>query len=161
MIFLGGNLFFCQNSQENQFKQSILRMDANSKLVVNGDFRFYYGADIILFEGSKLNLGRSYINSNCRIRCHNEITIGDGCAISHDFTVMDSNAHSIDGVIKKAPVRIGNHVWICTRVTILSGVTIGDGAIIAAGAVVNRDVPAKSMVGGIPATVIKENVEWL
>ena len=43
---------------------------------------------------------------------------------------------------------------------ILSGVTIGDGAVIAAGALVNRDVPAHAMVAGVPARIIRENVEW-
>ena len=42
----------------------------------------------------------------------------------------------------------------------LKGVTIGEGSIIAAGALVNKDVPPKSLVGGVPARVIKENVEW-
>lgn len=43
---------------------------------------------------------------------------------------------------------------------ILKGVTIGDGAIIAAGSVVSKDVPPHTLVGGVPAKVIKENVEW-
>lgn len=55
--------------------------------------------------------------------------------------------------IKK--VTIGNDVWIGTNVTILPGVNIENGAIIAAGAVVNKDVPAYSIVGGVPAKVIK------
>ena len=46
------------------------------------------------------------------------------------------------------------------RATILKGVTIGDGAIVAAGAVVTKDVPPKTLVGGIPAKVIKEDIEW-
>lgn len=44
---------------------------------------------------------------------------------------------------------------------ILPGVRIGDGAIVAAGAVVTKDVPAKCMVAGVPAKVVKENVEWI
>ena len=159
-IVLDGNLKFCQSIQECKFRSSILRLDANSELHVKANFEFYYGADIILFKSARLNLGNSYINSNCKIRCHNEITIGNGCAISHDFTVMDSNAHRVNGVLKEEPVVIGNHVWIGTRVTILSGVTVGDGAIIAAGAVVTKNVPAGSMVGGVPARVINERVEW-
>ena len=59
-----------------------------------------------------------------------------------------------------APIHIGNHVWIGTRATILKGVDIGEGAIIAAGAVVTHDVPPHSIVGGVPAKVIAENVKW-
>ena len=44
--------------------------------------------------------------------------------------------------------------------TILKGVTIGQGSIIAAGSVVIRDVPPKSLAGGVPARILRENVEW-
>ena len=57
-------------------------------------------------------------------------------------------------------IEIGNKVWIATGAMILPGVKIGDGAIVAAGAVVTKDVPERCMVAGIPAKVIKENVEW-
>ena len=53
------------------------------------------------------------------------------------------------------PVTIGNDVWIGANVIILSGVSIGDGAIIAAGAVVTKDVEDYSIVGGVPAKLIK------
>lgn len=142
-------------------KNSCLRMDKNSFLEVKGSFSFFYGADIIIFEGAHLTLGNnSFINSDCKIRCHKSITIGEDCAISHDFMVMDSNAHSLNGDRCTKPVVIGNHVWIGTRVTVLSGVTIGDGAVIAANAVVTEDVPTGALVGGVPAKVIKEHVEW-
>ena len=58
--------------------------------------------------------------------------------------------------VKKAPIRIGNDVWIGMRSIILKGVTIGDGAVIAAGSVVTRDVPAGTLYGGNPARFIKE-----
>lgn len=54
------------------------------------------------------------------------------------------------------PVVIGNGVWIGANVTILGGVNIGDGAVVAAGAVVTKDVPAKTLVGGVPAKIIKQ-----
>lgn len=59
-----------------------------------------------------------------------------------------------------APINIGNHVWIGLRAIILKGVTIGDGAVIAAGAVVTNNVPANSVVAGVPARVMSENVNW-
>jgi acetyltransferase-like isoleucine patch superfamily enzyme len=59
------------------------------------------------------------------------------------------------------PIIIGNHVWVGMNATILKGVTIGDGAIIAAGSIVTKDVKANTLVGGVPARILKENVEWV
>ena len=161
IINLDGELWMARDSYGDNGRSSILRMDKNSTLDVKGGFCFYYGADIILFEGAPLELGNnSFINNGCKIRCHSHIVIGDNCAISHDFTVMDSDAHEIEGIQHIQPVIIGNHVWIGTRTIVLKGVTIGDGAIVAAGSVVTRDVPPKCMVAGVPAKVIKENVNW-
>ena len=151
----------CANDRNNSGRTSILRMDDNSYLEV-GNFSFMYGADIIVFKNGRLVLGeRSFINSDCKIRCHKEIVIGDDCAISHDFTIMDSNAHKIKGKDNDPKkIVIGNHVWIGTRVTILKGVTIGDGAIIAAGSIVTKDVPNNTLVAGCPARIIERKVEW-
>lgn len=52
-------------------------------------------------------------------------------------------------------IHIGKRVWIGSNATILPGVTIGDGAIVAAGAVVTRDVPDNTIVGGVPASVMR------
>lgn len=76
------------------------------------------------------------------------------------FTIMDSDAHYLEGDNHTNPIHIGNHVWIGSRVTILNNVTIGDGAVIAANSVVTGDVKAHTLVGGCPAKVIRENVEW-
>lgn len=157
---LNGDLRINANRSGKNGRSSIMRMDKGAFLECDG-FRFMYGADIILFENAHLKLGeRSFINSDCKIRCHKEITIGNDCAISHDFTVMDSDYHKMEGEVNTRPIHIGNHVWIGTRVTILRGVNVGDGAVIAAGSVVSSDVPSGSLVAGVPAKVIKEHVEW-
>lgn len=157
---LEGNLELNANSMGKNGRSSILRMDDNAVLDCAG-FKFMYGADIILFKDAHLVLGKnSFINSDCKIRCHKEIVIGENCAISHDFTIMDSDAHELDGSRNTNAIHIGDHVWIGTRVTILNGVTVGDGAVIAAGALVTKDVPAGALVVGVPAKVLKEKVEW-
>ena len=55
-----------------------------------------------------------------------------------------------------APIHIVKNVWIGANATVLAGVTIGDGAVVAAGAVVAKDVAPNTIVGGIPAKVIKK-----
>ena len=54
-----------------------------------------------------------------------------------------------------APIHIGKNVWIGANATVLAGVTVGDGAVVAAGAVVTKDVEPNTIVGGVPAKLIK------
>ena len=55
-----------------------------------------------------------------------------------------------------APIHVGENVWIGSHATILPGVTIGENAIVAAGAVVTKDVPADTVVAGVPARPIRK-----
>lgn len=109
--------------------------------------------------GKNLTIGkRVFINSGCKFQDQGGITIGDDTLIGHNVLIATLN-HSKDpghrGDTEPHPVQIGNKVWIGANATILPGVNIGDGAIVAAGAVVTTDVPARSIVGGIPAKFIK------
>ena len=138
-----------------------LEMYENAEINVQNTFFIHSGCDIMVFKGAKLNLGSGYINRYCKIRCYNEITIGNGVAISENFTIWDSDAHQmINGSEPTQPIVIGNKVWIGTNVTMLKGVKIADGCVIAAGSLVTKDVPANCLAAGVPAKVIKENVSW-
>ena len=77
-------------------------------------------------------------------------------SISPEERAATRKKHRLLEYRHKDTVHIGNDVWIATGVQILLGVTIGDGAIIAAGSVVTKDVPPYSVVGGVPAKVIKK-----
>ena len=109
--------------------------------------------------GKNLSLGRDvFINSGCRFQDTGGITIGDGSLIGHGSTLTTLN-HSIDpdrrADMIPSPVTIGRKAWLGAGVTIVPGVTIGDGAIVGAGSVVTKDVPANTIVGGVPAKLIR------
>lgn len=156
----GSLIFNSDYSKPNPF-MGVLKMYNNSTINVENSFVIYSPCHIVVNTNAKLNLGNGYINRNAKIRCLDEITIGHNVAISENFTVWDTDAHSFTGKESEMtkPVKIGNNVWIGMNVTVLKGVTIGDGAVIAAGAVVTSDVPARALAGGVPAKIIKENID--
>jgi acetyltransferase-like isoleucine patch superfamily enzyme len=109
--------------------------------------------------GKNLTLGkRVFINMGCTFQDTGGITIGDETLIGHGCIVTTLN-HGVDpdrrADMMPAAVVIGRKVWLGAGVTVVPGVTIGDGAIIGAGAVVTKDVPANTIVVGVPAKVIR------
>ena len=105
---------------------------------------------------------------------YRHLQVGKFCCFANEVRIFLGGEHHLDWVsgypfdaakhftcshqthFSKGPVIIGNDVWVGDRVTILSGVKIGDGAIIAAGSIVTDDVPPYTVVGGIPAKIIKK-----
>ncbi|WP_369407406.1 acyltransferase [Schumannella soli] len=85
------------------------------------------------------------------------LTIGEGCDISsgvHIYT-HSSAKRCVSGrrfaSVEREPVRIGDRVFIGANAVINMGVSIGDEAVVGAGAVVTKDVPARTVVVGVPA----------
>ena len=110
--------------------------------------------------GKNITVGKNvFLNAGCSFQDQGGITIGDGALIGHNVVLATLN-HDMDpakrGTTLPSPITIGNNVWIGSNATVLQGVTIGDGAVIAAGAVVTKDVRENTVVGGVPAKVIKE-----
>lgn len=110
--------------------------------------------------GKNITIGKNvFINACCHFQDHGGVVIGDGCQIGHQVVFATLN-HELAPEKRKitvpAPIVLGNGVWIGSNATILQGVTIGDNAVVAAGAVVTKDVPAHTIVGGVPARIIKD-----
>jgi len=110
----------------------------------------------------KVHIGKGcFINTEVRFACPKaSITLGERCRIGprvcfegaqHSLYLNEKGRRGTTG----APITIGRDVWIGAGAIITAGVEIGDGAVVAAGAVVNRPVPALTLVGGVPARVIK------
>jgi acetyltransferase-like isoleucine patch superfamily enzyme len=141
---------------------SLLFMDSESTLIVNGKFSIYSGSRVYINSGASLILGSGYINHNLNLSCFDRIEIGEDVAISENVCIRDSDNHEILNSSHKItkPIKIGNKVWIGMNVTILKGVTLGDGCIIAANSLVNKDIPPFSLAGGVPAKVLKRDIMW-
>jgi acetyltransferase-like isoleucine patch superfamily enzyme len=75
-------------------------------------------------------------------------------ATSHEFKDLNTPINQ-QGAKPEEPIVIGNDCWIGTRVIILPGVHLGNKCIVAAGAVVTRSFPDNSIIGGVPAKLIK------
>ena len=131
--------------------------------------RFALGQHSVVESYSCINnaVGDVVIGDHTRIGIHNTIigpvTIGNHVNLAQGITVTALNHNSDDttkrideqGIATK-PVVISDDVWIGANAVILPGVIIGRHAVVAAGAVVTKDVPDNTIVGGVPATIIKK-----
>jgi acetyltransferase-like isoleucine patch superfamily enzyme len=105
--------------------------------------------------GNRVTIGQfTILNANLPIE------IGDGVGTGSYLAIWTHGYHFGHGPLTGsqpayAPVRVGRNVWLGFQVTILPGVVIGDDSMIAAGAVVARDIPARVLAGGVPASVKK------
>ena len=109
--------------------------------------------------GRHIRLGKNiFINHACTFLDLGGITIEDDVQIGPKVNLVTEN-HPLNPKERKdlilQSILIKKNVWIGAAATILPGVTIGENAIVAAGAVVNKDVAANTIVGGVPARWIK------
>ena len=131
--------------------------------------RFSLGKKSVVESYSCINnaVGDVVIGDYTRVGLHNTVigpvTIGSHVNLAQGITVTALNHNFCDtskrideqGISTK-PVVIEDDVWIGANAVILPGVTVGRHAVVAAGAVVNKDVPPYSIVGGVPAKILKK-----
>ena len=150
-IMVGGYNFLRNKYIRNSFSLFGRNSILSDGVIVN------YPQHISIGDGVSIGYG-VYLSASSGAK----IVIGERCAIAsgvrfvtptHDYNVLPISSKGIN-----KSINIGNDVWIGTAAIILPGVTIGDRSVIAAGAVVNMDVPADTIVGGVPAKVIKNIV---
>ena len=113
--------------------------------------------------GDKISIGNNVgIGEFAYLGGAGSLEIGDECIIGQYLSCHPVNHNYQDttisirhqGVTRKG-IKIGKNCWIGSKVTILDGVTIGNGSIIAAGSVVTKSFPENSIIGGVPAKLLK------
>ena len=118
-----------------------------------------FNPTISIGDNCFLNRG-THLSSCCKIVIGNNFVSGSYVSIidnNHGCIVREElDENPLERKLSSKAIVIGNNVWVGDKATILGGVTIGDGAIIGANSVVTADVPPYSVVGGIPAKIIKK-----
>lgn len=156
------------NMMEDPFKEvrpSRLILHKNSRLVCKGHIQTFEAVRIECLPNAVVEMGhKSYINHDSEIRCRERVSIGDNVSIAYGVLIQDSDYHTTydeagNPKPETLPITIEDNVWIGANAIILKGVTIGEGCIVAAGSVVTKSAPARSLVGGNPARVIKQNIK--
>lgn len=151
---LGNQVHLSALGREGIFIGNNVGIGAFSRVVVSTSFNEL---------GQKIKIGNHVgIGEFAYLGGAGGLEIGDECIIGQYFSCHPENHIAADlhtairhqGVSRKG-IQIGNNCWIGSKVTILDGVTLGDGCIVAAGAVVNKSFPANSIIGGVPAKLIK------
>ena len=134
------------------------------------------GNNVRIGAFSRLIISTSFNNIGNHIRIGNNVGIGEfaylggaggleignDCIIGQYFSCHPENHQfgdtnkliRLQGVSRKG-IKVGDNCWIGAKVTILDGVTIGSNCVIAAGAVVTKSMPKGSLIGGVPAKVLK------
>lgn len=158
---------------EDSLSFGVLYSSKQKSLLNLGDSSILDVKGLIVGNGCRVSVGPNatfkvgknvFINENTRVMVSEKVEIGDNCMIGWNVNIIDSDRHNVyyDGVKTKSAkeISIGDDVWIGFNSSILKGVTIGKGAIVSSNSVVTKDVPPYTLVAGVPAKVIKENVKW-
>ncbi len=144
------------NSVRRSYMANVLKVmpnDTNSKFE-NG---------IYISNAKKLKIG-NHVRINENVFLQGEIIIGNHVMIA-PYTAIYTNAHEhknttipmvLQGETPTKMVTICNNAWLGRNVVVLPGITVGEGAIVGANSVVTKDVAPFTIVGGVPAKLIKE-----
>ncbi|SDL77074.1 acyltransferase [Chryseobacterium taihuense] len=139
----------------------------NATLSINGDFSVGNNVKLLASPGATLTIGGKFLESgsgitaDTQILCNKKITIGRDFLCAWGVLISDSDWHTIGGQSHQVDVSIGDHVWIANNSSVLKGSVIGDNCIVAGQTkIINKTYAPNSLIAGIPAKVVKSDVEW-
>ncbi len=116
----------------------------------------FFNVKVIPDIGKGCSLVDTLLDCGAKITIGNYVFFGHGCMLLTGNHPCYLKGKERRDTTANDPITIGNGVWIASGAIVLGGVTIGENAVIGAGAVVTKDVPANTVVGGVPAKFIKK-----
>lgn len=140
--------------------------EVRGEVILDGKVSLGSGSRISVASDAVLRFGDNFsISGNSSLVCQKNISFGNDCLLSWDILIMDSDFHKIlnmqgETVNAPSPIRIGNHVWIGCRSTILKGVQVADHSVIAAGAVITKTLPYTHSIYGGNNLKLKNDIDW-
>lgn len=175
------NHIVCKGNLAILGKMPVCKLPGSSQLilgdrvVLNSDFTrsntaLTYRCTLVCGLRGVLEIGDNTMLNGASITAYEKVTIGKNCHIASSTLITDTDYHPVNPAVRerevlgykidfsevqKAPVNIGNNVWIGWGSIVLKGVTIGDNSIIAAGSVVVSDIPPNVIAAGNPAKAKK------
>lgn len=140
--------------------------EVRGEVILDGKVSLGSGSRISVASDAVLRFGDNFsISGNSSLVCQKNISFGNDCLLSWDILVMDSDFHKIlnmqgETINAPSPIRIGNHVWIGCRSTILKGVQVADHSVIAAGAIITKTLPDTHSIYGGNNLKLKSGIGW-
>ena len=127
----------------------------------------YVGRNTIIYcKNGNIRIGnRVNISSNCQFVSSNDLSVGDYCVIGAYAYLLSGGGYDTapgaprfaeqNGFITKGPLTVGANCWLGAGIVVMDAASIGEHCVVAAGAVVTQPVPPQTVVGGVPARVLK------
>ena len=156
LIGMSYNGLMCKGDRTN--------VSIEGKLIINGAFSIGKGCRIDVAPNAIVSLEGGYINALSKICIGHHLTIGKNCAISWDTLFLDRDFHYLvkeEHAMKADGIEIGDNCWVGNNVSLTRGARVPNDTIIASNSLVNREFSeTNTLIGGIPARVLRRNVSW-
>ena len=146
--------------------RTTIYLDPKSKIIFLGKAIISEGTTLRCDQDSIIEIGDNfYCNCNCFISSTSKIQIGDDCIFGWRITINTGDGHKVlhEGINRGSSkaVIIGKHVWLAPDCSLTKDVIIPDNCIVTQKAVVTKAFTKPDcLIGGIPAKIIRENVDW-
>lgn len=143
-----------------------IHVQKGGHLFFGNDVNIARGTRLVVSQDAKLQFGDNFFcNGNCSFYSNKDIIIKDNCLFGWNIELNTTDGHTMiyKGIEKNTSgnIILGNHVWVCSDVVISKNVTIADNCVIGRQSLVTKSQEKPStLIVGIPAKVIKSNINW-